>query len=122
MIKSLRVFADDSSRSRPIPIEMSCLVRSSNCKTICLSEEFIFLLCGFRLTGLCCSIQKKSCILKFFLRCYRYPNAVTMPPIIVLKDVPFQLRKLSHYDPGFQLLYQNVQWLVQWYPLSGDQN
>ena len=38
-----------------------------------------------------------------YLPVYRLFDAVTMPPIFVLKDVPFQLRNPLHHDPGYQL-------------------
>ena len=50
VITSFRVFADDSNMSSPTSIEMSWRVRSSSCKTICFSEEFIFPLTA-KLTG-----------------------------------------------------------------------
>ena len=68
VITSFRVFADDSNMSSPKPIEMSCRVRSSSCKTICLREEFIFLLTA-KLTEIFHRIQEILSV--FFIPAYR---------------------------------------------------
>ena len=57
VITSFSVFADDSNISSPTSIEMSCRVRSSSWETICLREEFIFLL-TVKLTGIFQAIQQ----------------------------------------------------------------